>query len=192
VAVLFWAALATAGLGMLKSQALGRLRRLFKAVGIQLGHQNALRLLKTAALLFLIVQVGRGAKQELAIGRQNASLDVTATDFYPDIEAGEWIAQHERPSTVVMARKQDLVFHYSQHRVVWFPPICDAQTLMEGIKRHRVGVLVVTHPKHSYWLPSEDSSFQALLEAYKGGFRLVHEGPGDLIFEVSPDLVARN
>jgi hypothetical protein len=191
-AVVIWAALAIVGLGMLKFSAFDGLRRAAQTVSERLRRPIGIRILKTAAILVLIVQVGRGAKQELAIGRQNASLNFTATDFYPDIEAGEWIAQHEQPSTVVMARKQDLVFHYSQHRVVWFPPISDAQTLMEGIKRNHVGVLVVTHPKHSYWLPAEDSSFQSLWQAYGGGFHLVHEGPGDLIFEISPDRVAQN
>jgi len=183
-AVLFWSALAILGLVMLSLPALKRLRQTVHHFFASLPKSDLAGILKTAAILLLIVQVGRGARQELVIGRQNAHPDLRASDFYPDIEAAEWIAKHEPPGTVAMARKQDLVFHYSHHHVVWFPPISDARILMDGIQRHRVGVVVVTHPKHQYWLPAEDARFHALMKTYGQRFRLVHQGPADMVFEL--------
>ena len=33
----------------------------------------------------------------------------------------EWIKAHSAPSTVITARIDDIVYHYSHRRVIWYP-----------------------------------------------------------------------
>jgi hypothetical protein len=102
----------------------------------------------------------------------------------PDIEAALWIKGHSEASTVVMARKEDLVFHYAQRRVIWFPPSTDPKMLMDGIRRFQIRQIVVVDRSDSYWKPSDRECFQALSRAYPHAFHLVHQGPQSNVFEV--------
>jgi len=85
-----------------------------------------------------------------------------------------------------MARDAEFVFHYTYHRVVWFPPISDPAVLMNGIRRYGVGVILVVHHTANYWLPAEDACFQSLQQAYGNAFRLVHQGIDSWVYEVVP------
>lgn len=100
--------------------------------------------------------------------------EVTQQSGYPMIEAAQWIREHEPPSSVVMARDSEFIFHYTDNRVVWFPPISDPTVLMDGIRRYHVGVILVVHHAGNYWLAAEDSCFQSLMKTYGGAFRLIH------------------
>ncbi len=83
-----------------------------------------------------------------------------------------------------MARKDDMVYHYSQRRVVWFPPSRDAAVLMDGIRRWHVQYVVVHYGDDTYWQPSAADCFSALVHAYPESFRLVHTGYHSDIFRV--------
>ncbi len=152
---------------------------------------------KAALLLVFAAVLGHGAAMEMKIGQENLSYDVTKGPFYPDIEAAHWIQANEPPDAVVMARKHDLIYHYSGHRVIWFAPISDPDVLMDGIRRHHVSLVVVVHRKDSrntddagravpksYWLPADESCFRILQQHYGSSFRLVHQGPDHWIFAV--------
>jgi hypothetical protein len=105
---------------------------------------------------------------------------------YGEIEAADWIRSHEPSNQVIMARDQDMFFHYTGRRVVWFPPISDPTVLMDGIRRHNVGVIVVVNPPLRYWLPTEDVCFQSLVRAYGSAFHLSHQDPNYQVYEVVP------
>jgi hypothetical protein len=116
-------------------------------------------------------------------------MDLTQDDFnYPDIEAAEWIKAHTAPSSVVMARKDDMVYHYSHRRVIWFPPSHNTAMLMGGIRRYHVQYVVIHYGNDTYWKPSAQECFDSLSHAYPGSFRLVHEGPHNSVYEVSSDV----
>jgi hypothetical protein len=126
-----------------------------------------------------------GVVLQLQIGRENLKSDLSTDEFnYPEIEAAEWIKEHSAPGSVVMARKDDIVYHYSQRRVIWFPPTRDATLLMEGIHRHHIQFVVVHYGRDSYWRPPAADCFGALVHAYPGAFQLVHAGPHNGVFEV--------
>jgi len=55
---------------------------------------------------------------------------------------------------------------------------------MEGIRRHRVSVIVVAHHPYSHWLPREDVCFRSRLRVYGSEFRLSHQGPDNWVYEV--------
>ena len=177
LAVGFWSLLALVGCWMLRSrdrnawQWLPNDRRLFTAARI-------------AALLLVAFLVGRGVAAQLHIGRGNLALSLTQSPFYPEIEAAQWIASHEPPQSIVMSRKQDLVYHYSNRRVVWFPPLSNPQVLMDGIRKYKVGVVVVADSDDDSFKPSQQACFQPLYHAYGQAFQLVHRGPGNWVFEV--------
>jgi hypothetical protein len=175
-AVVFWGALTVIGLEMFSARAFAR------------GGELAIPFLRVAAVLVIGVIVCDGVIKEVHIGYDNMRSALAGT-FSPDIEAAEWIQTHEPADRVVMARKQDLVFHYSHHRVVWFPPISNPKVLMDGIHRHHIGVVVVAHHASSYWLPSEEDCFQELSHAYGKTFHLVHHDQDDWVFEVNPSPI---
>jgi len=141
--------------------------------------------LRVLAILILTVFVGSGIARLLVIGRDNLSPDITKQPSYAEIEAAEWIRMNEPSNRVIMARDQDIVFHYTGRRVVWFPPISDPKVLMDGIRRYRVGVLVVAHHSESYWLPPEEACLQSLLQTYGSAFHAVNRGRDYQVFEVA-------
>jgi hypothetical protein len=189
-ATLFWLLVAAGGFVMIRTQpaqaipdrGLGRLGRL-----AQTATPPLLRLAAITALAFLVVT---GTAQAVAIGRQNMTPVLANQSGYPMIEAAEWIRTHEPPSSVVMARDVEFIFHFTRGRVVWFPPISDPKVLMDGIRRHEVNVILVVHHVDNYWLPSEVACFQSLLRSYGDAFRLVYRGIDSWVYEVVP-LAAR-
>jgi hypothetical protein len=142
--------------------------------------------LRIVGILVLTTLVGSGLEHQLVLGRSNMNLVITQQSTYPEIAAAEWIRTHEPASRVIMARDQDMLFHYTGRRVVWFPPISDPKLLMDGIRRHGVGMLVVAHHSGSYWLPPEDVCFQSLAQAYGSAFHVVNHGRDYQVFEVTP------
>jgi hypothetical protein len=80
-----------------------------------------------------------------------------------------------------------MIFHYSQRKVIWFPASRDPEILMAGIKRHQVRYVVIHLGNDSYWRPPAKECFDALLEKYPHFFRVVHLGPHNIIYEVSPE-----
>jgi hypothetical protein len=187
LAVVFWAVLALVCIGVasidsdqrraLLSRLLARERTaLFK-------RQGSLPAVRAFGWVTVAGLVGLGIVQQVGIGRDNLSFDITKESWYADIEAAKWIDAHTATSTVVMARQVDAVYHYARRKVVWFPPLSDPQRLMEGIQRHRVEFVIVHRRETTYWWPPEEICFEALSRAYPEAFRLVHEGPRFSIFE---------
>jgi hypothetical protein len=129
-----------------------------------------------------------GLHGQLKIGRANLDPDLTKDDFnYPVINASEWINSNTDPSSVIMARKDYLIYTYTGRKVIWFPPTHDVALLMDGIERHKVQYIFVQYGNDDYWKPTSDDTFQALDRAYPCAFRLVHAGPHNKVFEVIPE-----
>jgi hypothetical protein len=138
-----------------------------------------------AAFVMVAVLVGIGVARQLRMGRDNLAFDVTREDTYPQILAAKWIQLHTPGSSVVMARQLDVVFHYAERKVVWFPPSSDPRLLMDGIIKHRVEFIIVfDRGRNSYWLPSEQDCFKRLSAAYPWVFHVVQEGPREKIYSV--------
>jgi hypothetical protein len=111
--------------------------------------------------------------------------DITTMGYYGYIAAGQWIRSHTESQSVVMARHIDVVHHFSQRQVVWFPPISDTQMLIEGIKRYHVKWIIVGDGRFRYFLPPDKDCFEPLLRMHPELFRLAQTGPQDTrIFEV--------
>ena len=125
-----------------------------------------------------------GLTLDVPVALSNLNSDVAQSSSYPDIEAAEWINAHTGRSSVIMARKDDIVYHYSQHRVIWFPPSRDAALVMDGIRRYHVSYVVVRYGNDTYWQPTAQECFAALAHTYPNSFRLVHTGPDNSVFEV--------
>lgn len=136
------------------------------------------------ASLAVALVVGSGVKTIVAIGHNRLHPDITQESLYPEMEASTWIRENQPPGLVIMAREPEFVFHYAQHPTVWFPPISDPKVLMDGIQRHRIGLVVVAHHPQCYWLPSEEACFQVLQRAYPDAFHLIHRDPDDAVFQV--------
>jgi len=136
----------------------------------------------TVALL-----VGTGIAQQVSIGRENLSFDVTKQPNYPDIVAAQWIQSHTASTAVVMARQLHVVYHYSRRKVVWFPPLSDPRLLIEGMRKHKVDFVIVVSRNASYWLPPDQDCFEPVFKREPAAFRLVHEGPRYRIFTVVRD-----
>jgi hypothetical protein len=140
--------------------------------------------LRAATFLLLAVLVEKGVVEQLKAAHSNLNFDPTIGVFYPSIEAAQWIKTNAPPGAVVMARKQDLVFHYSRHQVIWFPPVTDARLLMEGLLKYQISLIVVPDRVDGYWQPSDLVCFQSLQQAYPEVFQLVHRGPEESVYEV--------
>lgn len=189
-ATLFWGIVAAIGFGMLKSDSLRRLRdgrgilaRL--SLAVESGTPVVFRF---AAILALAVIVVSGTRLVMAIGHHNMDPDITKQPGYPLIKAADWILSHEPSDRVIMAREPEFLFHFTNRRTVWFPPISDPNVLMDGIRRHHVWVILVVHQAKSYWLPPEDACFQSLLQAYPGVFQLTHQDLDTWVYEVVSPL----
>ena len=186
-AALFWGIVMVIGIGMLRLRFAGNSPIGAKAFLNWIGNSEIPLSGQFAAVLVLATLVGQGVAQEVHLGRDNARFDVTKGTFYPEIEAAAWTRTHEPRDRVIMARKQDLVFHNSRHHVVWFPPISAPNVIMEGIRRNHVSLVIVAHHGDSYWLPPEDVCLHALLQKYGPAFHLVHRGPDNWVYEVEPE-----
>jgi hypothetical protein len=146
--------------------------------------RTSLSVLSVVCVLAITTEVGIGIARETKLGLDNLGFDVRTRPSYPDIEAARWLHRHTADGAVVMARQVDVVYHYSGRRVIWFPPISEPRTLMDGIHKYGVQFVVVNHRTSSYWLPLEQDCFAALEGAYPGAFRLIQEGARFQIYEV--------
>jgi hypothetical protein len=144
-------------------------------------------LLRVVAALVVAGVVVTGLFLQVRMGLTNVHFDVTAHQFYPDIEAALWLQCHADPDAVVMARKEDLVYHYCRRKVIWFPPSSDANLLMNGIVKHHVHWVVVVDRIDSYFLPAEEDCFASLAHQYAQAFRLTHRGLRYRIYEVTAE-----
>jgi hypothetical protein len=159
---------------------LGRASRgTFRIHGLDLNVAQALGLAAAATLVCL------GLSAQLRAGEENRHLDPTRFSSYAAVQAATWIRMHSAATAVVMARHYDIVYHYSGRRVVWFPPISDPATLMDGIHRLAVDLIVVTDGRLDYWRPSDRRCFDLLRAAHPEAFRLVHEDRTYQVFSVS-------
>jgi len=125
-----------------------------------------------------------GFSQQISAARANLDPNSRTNRITSDVEAGMWIASHTEPNAVVMARHVPTVYHYSERKVVWFPPSTNAKMLLEGIRQHGVKYLIVAHREDSYYLPPDDESFAPLQAAEPNAFRLVYERPKFRVFEI--------
>jgi hypothetical protein len=144
-----------------------------------------IRVAGSIVVLVALVVSGLGLQRTMAQSLQNAPLS-DAFNF-PDIESGQWIRDHVPENGVVMARKLDLVYHYSHRRVIWFPPTDRAEVLMDGIRKYNVGWVAVSAKPYWYWRPGETECFSALQARFPSSFRLVHKGLRDWIYVVEPE-----
>jgi hypothetical protein len=185
-ATLFWGSVAAIGFGMLNSSWLRRVCDGKSMLGylsrmVESGTPVALRLVAIVALALIVIS---GTRLVVAIGHQNMNPDITKQSGYPMIKAADWILTHEPSDRVIMAREPDFLFHFTNRRTVWFPPISDSKVLMDGMRRHHVGAILVVHQERSYWLPTEEACFQSLVQAYPGAFQLTHRGLDTWLYEV--------
>ena len=134
----------------------------------------------------VIVLLVTGVGMQLRIGRENLHFRPQDSSLYPDIDAAQWLREHTESSAVVMAREDDIVYHYGERRVIWLPPSTDAQLLMNGIRRYHVQYVVVVNGYDSYWKPSADQCFDVVSKAYPDSFQLVYEMPHEEIYQVVP------
>jgi hypothetical protein len=140
---------------------------------------------RSVAAVAVCALIAIGCRMQMSIARMNGHFHITEARYYPDIEAAQWIHVHEPPQSIVMARKEDLVYHYSHHPVVWFPPISNPDVLMRGIEKYHVSTVVVVDRKEEYFMPTQSICFQHLLATFSHEFHMVHHGPGDWIFEIN-------
>lgn len=188
IAAVFWAlvgmisgAMAWSGTSDLRS-AFPRWRLPRRLVASQ--ERIPLGLRRAVGVLVVAMLVAVGVYQQAGLGLENMRFDVSQQPSYPDIEAGQWIRAETPPTAVVMARQRDVVYHYGQRRVVWFPPLSDVDLLMKGIQNHGVDYVIVVVRSKSYWLPPEHDCFESLLRGRPTAFRLVHEGQRFKVFQV--------
>ena len=151
------------------------LRRSSDALRINL--RDMLAKIAAASVVGLIVL---GLVLQVQGGRERGA----AGALSPDAQAGAWIRAHTDKDVVLMARHVPSVSHYSERKVIWFPPTSDANMLMDGIARHKIDFVIVVHRENPYYLPPDDLSFAKLLAAYRDDFRLEYEAPGFRIFRV--------
>jgi hypothetical protein len=97
---------------------------------------------------------------------------------------------HTGGNAVVMARHVPITYHYSERKVVWFPPSSDPHLLMEGIKKQRVGFVIVVRRENSYYLPPDEDCFFQVLKTYPEAFRLIDQASDFRIFQLAPQTVA--
>jgi hypothetical protein len=188
LAALFWALIVVASICMMspcKATIHNLLMRmaLLRRMSLSPTGKSQTSLPRLAGAIAATGLVVFGVSLQLDIGRDNLSFDVTKHGWYPRIVAARWIADHTASNAVVMARQMDVIHRNANRRVVWFPPISDSRTLIDGIRRLGVDFIIVTNV-WTYYVPSEDDCIDPLLEAYPQAFRLVHEGTGFRIVEV--------
>jgi len=141
---------------------------------------------RLAGLAVFVASVGIGVATQIALGRDNLKFDGTLEPGYAEIEAANWIRRQTSANSVVMARDTDVVYYYTERKVVWFPPISNPQVLMDGIQKYGAQYILVVDRADdtSYWQPSETEIFKRLLVSFPMAFQLVHQGPREKVFEV--------
>jgi hypothetical protein len=102
----------------------------------------------------------------------------------PDVDAGLWLRSHTEENSIVMATDVPTVFHYSQRKLVWSPPISNPQVLMDGIRKHKVNYVVEVYRTNPYYLPPDQDCLGKLVATYPDAFQLVSQGSKFNIFRV--------
>lgn len=184
-AIMLWAFAAVLGLAMLTWDSWKRLlpRGTEPAPSGGASKREYWRVAGVAASIVLFVIVAGSVKRVIAIGRNNMHPQV-APENAEMLAAADWIRAHEPADWVILAGEPEFLYHFTDHRTIWFAPISDAKTLMDGIRRYHVRVVVVTYQRPSYWQPPEDICFQSLLNAYGSSFQLADQGPGYWVYNV--------
>jgi hypothetical protein len=108
-----------------------------------------------------------------------------------EADAGAWIRSNTDAATVVMARQVPSVHHFSQRKVIWFPPSSNPNLLMKGIVEHKINLVVVVRESY-YYLPPDDVCFAALLATYPDSFHLIYKAQEFEIFEVDSKSLPRS
>jgi hypothetical protein len=139
---------------------------------------------RSLGMVLVVGLVVVGLKMQLEIGRYVLDPNSSANNS-PDAAAGKWIRAHTDKDVVVMARHVPTACHYSERRVIWFPPSSDPQLLMKGVAEHKVDFVIVAHREDPYYLPPDDKCFANLFASYPDAFHLVCEGPEFKIFKVT-------
>jgi hypothetical protein len=158
------------------------LRRYWPAGALRISPVRALQFFSIALVIGLIAI---GTKMQIEIGRVNLDPNSASNRLTPDVEAADWISSHTDPKAIVMARYVPTASHYSQRKVIWFPPSSNPQLLMDGILKHKVDFIVVVRRENNYYLPPDDDSFASLLAEHPNAFRLIYQAPKIRIFQVS-------
>jgi hypothetical protein len=141
---------------------------------------------KMAGAVAMTCLLAAGVWMQMAAGVENLR---RVPEMDPNIEAAKWIRGHSAPDAVVMARWEALVYHYSGHRVIWFPASTDPELLMAGIHRHHIRLIVVSEDEdNSYWKPSDSYCFRVLARAYPKLFHQVHQGAHERVYELHDDI----
>jgi len=134
----------------------------------------------------MISLLAAGIGMQVAAGLENLR---RVPEMDPNIEAAKWIRGHSGPGAVVMARWEALVYHYSGHKVIWFPASSDPELLMSGIRRHHVRLIVVSEDEDdTYWKPSDSYCFQVLAYAHPMLFQQVHKGAHERVYEFVDEI----
>jgi Dolichyl-phosphate-mannose-protein mannosyltransferase len=128
-----------------------------------------------------------GVAADISIGRQNLVSGMAKFENSPEIQAARWIEYHTDPNAIIASRIMGLIYHYSRRRVIWFPPIANPRVLMEGIRKHHIGYVVIVDRSFNYYLPGETTCFDLLYAAYPRAFRLAEAKGRVKIYEVLQD-----
>jgi len=147
--------------------------------------QSFSALSRIAIIVVLAGLFAIGVRSQVRLGLANLHFHAEDDTFYPDREAAEWIAANSEPSAIVMARKDDIVYHYGHRRVIWFPPSSDPALLMNGVRKYGVEYVIVASGNDSYWSPPAEDCFTLLYKAYPKAFELVHQTANERVYKVS-------
>jgi len=149
--------------------------------GWRFGHQRVSNFVGIAVIVALVVE---GATTQIALGRTALNRGHETNTVHADVEAGKWINVNTGPGAVVMARHVPTVFHYSNRKLIWFPPSSNPHLLWEGILKHNVDFVVVVRREFSYYRPPDEECFAVLQSAFPDSFSLSYETPDLRIYQV--------
>jgi hypothetical protein len=180
--LVFWTAVSATAMVIMLDSVSPSLGRLFGELAISQSKPKFVVALRTAGTLVIVFLLVVGIYGQVGVGLQNLRYS-SERDNPPDVVAGIWIAAHSPKHSIIMAAHVPIVFHYSQRRVIWFPPISDPQVLMDGIQKHGIEYVVVVIRSYSYYRPSEMECFEKLQQAYPDRFKLAGHGPHFQIYQ---------
>jgi hypothetical protein len=103
-----------------------------------------------------------------------------------DVEGALWVQSHAERDAVVMARHVPIVQHVSQRKVVWFPPLSEPVTLMEGIRRLGVDYVILgdSGVDELYYRPGDYDCFAPVLRAFPQSFSLAFRDTRTAVYAV--------
>jgi len=191
ISALFWLIGAVISASMIKGKPLptlegihehlGFFRKRFSAWGISFNLDQAL------GTALVVIFIGMGIPGELDTARKNLSFGAAELSEIPDIQAARWIESHVNEDAVVAARRVPLVYHYAHRKVIWFPPMTNAELLMAGLRKHHIRYVIVIERDFNYYRPPDEYCFKIVSDAYPEAFRLVEQEKQVRIYEVVPD-----